>query len=359
MNSGRDIKYIFNTQNLKKGDILLMNTYHRSIQARMNSKYDHAALYMGDAFILEADGLGATMNHIHSYGFYESDDVVVMRLKYWNECFINLILLSARTNMGMEYGSIGTYYRELLNNRSNANKKIISTDNRTFCFRFVAQAYAKVGIDIVSNPDYCTTDDFVHSEYLCEVENILTPAEDYLIEKVKKRQYEREHDEALLPSLFEELRGIYEIDIQNMDQFLMAAIKYPEKDDEAIQAFEHLRYFDFNYQTQRRHPWLLGNNMDFYNHYATTDDRLFFLLNQTLHYDKTYLPIFNQNAIILNLYAEKFTSSKLIKYLSDGFNHILECAKDIRDKLHEFTQFVIERDKQSVDEFIGRFGSKL
>ena len=351
MDSGNDIKFIFNTDNLKQGDILLINSYTEpAIQKRLSCKYDHVAVYMGDAFILEADGLCATMNHIHSYGFRDKEDAIVMRLKDWNQTMIDKVLFCARMKMGMEYGTLSAYYKTLLND--NENKDTVNT-NKTYCTRFVAQAYNMAGVNIVKNPEYCIPDDFIHSKYLCEIEDVLTLAEDDEIDLVKKRQSQRKNDVA---SVFEKLRIVYDDDIQCFDQFLMAAIKHPEKDNDAIHVFEEFQYFDYENQISKSQPWLLGSNADFYDHYTTTEDRLFCLLNQKIHYDKTYLPIFHQNVLVLNIYANFFRSSKLMKYLSNGFKHILDRAKKIRCKLDDLTLFVLERDKQSAEKFIKQYG---
>ena len=70
-----DVRYIFDTSVLKKGDILLINTYNERMHLLMKSQYDHVALYAGDAFIMESDGGGVVLNHIFSYGFKEVDDL--------------------------------------------------------------------------------------------------------------------------------------------------------------------------------------------------------------------------------------------------------------------------------------------
>lgn len=64
-----EIKYIFNPYNLLPGDILLMNTYEEDMRARMKCKYEHAAIYIGDAFLMEANGAHVVMSHIYSYAF--------------------------------------------------------------------------------------------------------------------------------------------------------------------------------------------------------------------------------------------------------------------------------------------------
>lgn len=74
-----EIKFAFNSDKLEKGDILLMNIYDERLQEGMGTKYTHAAMYMGDAFILESDTQGVAMNHLFSYGFREKDDAIVLR----------------------------------------------------------------------------------------------------------------------------------------------------------------------------------------------------------------------------------------------------------------------------------------
>lgn len=44
-----EIKYIFNPSVLLPGDILLMNTYEERLRKMMKCKYEHAAIYLGDA----------------------------------------------------------------------------------------------------------------------------------------------------------------------------------------------------------------------------------------------------------------------------------------------------------------------
>lgn len=76
-----EIKYIFNPYNLLPGDILLMNTYEWDMRARMKCKYEHAAIYIGDAFLMEANGAHVVMSHIYSYAFREYEHACVLRLK--------------------------------------------------------------------------------------------------------------------------------------------------------------------------------------------------------------------------------------------------------------------------------------
>ena len=100
------VRYIFDTSVLKKGDILLINTYNERLQERMKSKFDHVALYAGDAFIIESDGGGVVLNHIFSYGFCDITDAIVLRLDKYSELICEGVLFYARCAMGMEFGAM-------------------------------------------------------------------------------------------------------------------------------------------------------------------------------------------------------------------------------------------------------------
>lgn len=98
-----EIKYAFNSDQLKRGDILLLNIYDERLEEGMGTKYTHAAMYMGDAFILESDSRGVVMNHLFSYGFREKDDAIVLRANNASAEQIENIIFFARTKMGTEF----------------------------------------------------------------------------------------------------------------------------------------------------------------------------------------------------------------------------------------------------------------
>ena len=76
-----EFKYIFNPYVLLPGDILLMNTYEEIFREKMKCQYEHAAIYVGDAYFMEANGAHVVMNHIYSYAFREQNHACVLRLK--------------------------------------------------------------------------------------------------------------------------------------------------------------------------------------------------------------------------------------------------------------------------------------
>ena len=47
-----EIKFVFNEPIMQPGDILLMNTYESQRRLMPGCQYDHAAIYLGDAFLM-------------------------------------------------------------------------------------------------------------------------------------------------------------------------------------------------------------------------------------------------------------------------------------------------------------------
>lgn len=309
------IKYIFNPSVLKKGDILLINTYNERMHARMNSSYDHVALYAGDAFIMESDGGGVALNHLFSYGFQDLNDAVVLRSISDSEWIREGVIFCAKRIMGMEFGSM-----EAGRVPEFSDKAVPAiSKNRMFCSRLVAQSYDKMGIQLVKNPDYCTPASFLESEALVRVEDALKPANEDDLGIVETHTKARENAEnvEMLVGLYQVMSKVYSEDIQAMDQLVGAALKHPEKDDEAVNAMYDTDFY------KRRHEgrdiFCLNNKAAFYAKYDTLDRRVWFLLNQQLHLDKTYIPSISANVMTFSVLVTRYPESKVIATLRDFF----------------------------------------
>ena len=227
-----EIKFVFNEPVMQPGDILLMNTYESQRRLMPGCQYDHVAIYLGDAFLMEADGTGVVMNHIYSYAFREEMHGCILRLKKSSPRIIDDSLFWIRSRMAMEFG---TQQARMVNALKNSDKK--DQSNRTFCSRLVAQAYHQGGIDIVANPDYCSPDDFLLADCLEKIEPSLQPFIEEMTMTVMNGQYERNNSEwnICLAEMFQEFSKFYGDDIQTMDQFLVSAVHHTDKDTAAIE----------------------------------------------------------------------------------------------------------------------------
>lgn len=308
------IKYIFNPSVLKKGDILLINTYNTRMQSYMKSQYDHVALYAGDAFIIESDGCGVVLNHLFSYGFHDLNGAIVLRSVCDSDWIREGVIFCAKSMMGMEFGSM-----EARRVPEFSNKEVAATSNRMFCTRLVAQSYNKMGIQLVKNPNYCTPESFLESEALVRVENALRPAteDDLRMVEIHIKARENAENVEMLVGLYQVMSEVYREDIQTMDQLVGAALKHPEKDDEAVNAMYDTDFFRRRYEG--RDIFCLNNKASFYAKYDTLDRRVWFLVNQQLHLDKTYIPSISANAMIFSVLATKYPESTMIAKLRDFF----------------------------------------
>ena len=124
-----EVRFIFNPAVLEKGDILLMNTYEERLREKLGCKYEHAAIYVGDAYIMEANGLHVVMSHIYSYAFREVDHACVLRLKKYSPRALEEVARNARKQMGRDY--VNTNQFRYVRALKNSDKK--DSSNNSFC----------------------------------------------------------------------------------------------------------------------------------------------------------------------------------------------------------------------------------
>ena len=348
-----EIKFVFNEPMMQPGDILLMNTYESQRRLMPGCQYDHAAVYLGDAFLMEADGTGVVMNHIYSYAFRENEHGCILRLKKSSPRIIENVLFWIRSRMAMEFG---TQQARMVNALKNTNQTEHS--NRTFCSRLVAQAYHQGGIDIVKNPDYCSPDDFLISDCLEKVEPSLQPFTEEMALTVLNGQNERNNSEwnTCLAEMFQDFSNFYGDDIQTMNQFLVSAVHHIDKDDAAIELLKKQKWMTApKKQTRAFWPWFYDDE-EFFNHFPATKDVLFFLDNQFLHYDKTYLPIFRENAMNVWIFAKLRKDSQVVQVIAQHMKDILDEAIAVRQRLEYLYVETFSRDKEGFIDFCDRYG---
>ncbi|WP_036877046.1 YiiX/YebB-like N1pC/P60 family cysteine hydrolase [Xylanibacter oryzae] len=337
---------------MQPGDILLMNTYESQRRLMPGCKYDHIAVYLGDAFLIEADGTGVMMNHVYSYAFKDDDHGCIMRLK--KSCSkkrIDELLYWLRQQMAMEFGSFQARKVPVLKNTDEQGEK-----NRTFCSRLVAQAYHQIGIDLVKNPDFCSPDDILGSDFLVKVEPSLQPFTADMSNTVMNNQKQRADSDTYLADLFQTMGQFYNEDIQKIDQLLIAAMNNIDKDADALDFILQQRWMTpAEKQTEMMWPWFNDDNALF-AHFVTTENVLFFLRNQILHYDLTYLPISRQNAINMWVIAKIKRESKVVKAISKQFKSVLDEAIRIRKRLEKLYILTFDRDHDGFFDFSEKYG---
>lgn len=313
-----NIKFIFDTSVLKKGDILLINTYNERMHMRMKSQHDHVALYAGDAFILESDGGGVVLNHIFSYGFKDINDAVVLRCKSDSELIREGVVFYARCTMGMEFGSLEA--RKVP--KYEATEKPAES-NRMFCSRLVALSYDKMGVQLVQNPNYCTPASFLDSDILVRVNNALVPATDSVrqVYEIHSKAREKSENVEMLVGMFLKMSEIYGADIQTMNQLIKESLQNPEKDNEAVASLYETDFY--KRRLEGRDLYCLNDSEAFNKKYDSIDRRMWFLLNQDSHLENTYIPSMSANVQTFSVLSTQYPNSKVVAFFRDFFKEQL------------------------------------
>lgn len=347
-----EIKYIFNPYVLLPGDILLMNTYEEIFREKMKCQYEHAAIYVGDAYFMEANGAHVVMNHIYSYAFREQNHACVLRLKKYSGKNLSNIARNARKQMGREYANT----RELIYARLRKDSDIKDCSNRSFCSRLVAQSYAGEGINVLPNADYCEPDDFLKSDILTIVEDgVVSASKDLLNVVINNQKFREEEIESLNAEMFKELSGLYEEDIQDLTQFLKVSINKPHLDEQAIDVVKSSDMFKHMIMINKEMPWFMEDK-SFLSHFEDVDEGMHFLYSQMNHYDHTILPDYKELHLQLIVIAYYQPHSKLIEFLKDYIADMVDEAITCRKRLAELFELMILTHKEALKAFFDKYG---
>lgn len=351
-----DIRFVFNPAYLQPGDILLMETYDEEQRKRMpEDKYLHAAIYIGDAYLIEADGLGVVMNHLLSYAFKKADHACALRLKKRNRQTINKVIYWARKQMGKDFGSKQAI---LVPIKKNTEEK--DNSNRTFCSRLVAQAYNSAGIKIVNNPNFCSPDDILKSNALEIIPHSVQPFTDEMEKAITTHQYEREHLvwNDSLQLLFAAMNAFYGngCDIQTINQLIHVVLENTDKEEEAISIMKQQKWMTSPHElTQIAWPWFYEDDK-FIQHFPIIEDALFFICNQFLHYDNTFLPIFRKNVVNIIIIAHFNKNCKIIQLIKEQLSAVLDEANKVRKRLEELYIKLSINHKKEFFQFTKKYG---
>lgn len=162
-----DNKYIIDTTELKKGDIIFSTTSNylsKGIRKVTNSNFSHVMLYVDNNSIIHADGDGVHAYNTQRKLFDNKNHCVVYRLKESiSDEKLEIILNYIRSLIGRPYATFEAMF-SIFYKGDLKSKKL-------FCSRLISQAFNQVNINLVDNPDYCSPENIKQSNYL-EIVNI-------------------------------------------------------------------------------------------------------------------------------------------------------------------------------------------
>lgn len=245
-------KYILKYRDLQRGDIIIDredSDESRKIRRFTHSDYSHARLYV-NASVMEANGLGVQSVNPQRILYDSPDDVVVLRCKEITEEQKIKACLFARSEFAKEYGLSGS-------------------ENSQFCFRLVAEAYHYAGIEITNSPTRCNANDFLNSENLVVVPDMVREAseEDLAIaqgEGVLKDKGHYNKQTEVAADMFSRIRAFVQDNggdaafIQDDDRLFTFLVENPKYDKGIAEILRGHEYFQLWKEHERTHPWELN-----------------------------------------------------------------------------------------------------
>ncbi|QRY55973.1 YiiX/YebB-like N1pC/P60 family cysteine hydrolase [Sphingobacterium siyangense] len=246
-------KYIFDLTKIHAGDILLLNVDQRIsaiMKDRTGSVYHHAMLYAGGSSHIHSNkGPGVQAENTQRMLFDSPEAAIALRLKDPEDLYlITRVVDNARTKVGTEYSG------EEAKRTVQGHTETDFDPNRQFCTRFVAQAYAEGGIQIVEDPNYCTPFDLTDSEVLFVINDVLTEANDEQIAYASEKDTVLNKQIEINNNIFSSARQITGADIQTFNQLTEYLLSDPEHDMEITAVIENSGYLDLWKTDMQKNP---------------------------------------------------------------------------------------------------------
>lgn len=184
-------KWMFDRDVLQKGDILFSRSPYTgtSIAKVTKGRFGHVMLYLGDT-IIHADTKGVWSKNPQRILMNEQSRLAAFRLKKpLSADHLHRVETFARLRIGSIY-SIPQAINSLKKRPDEiAERYELHTQ---FCSRLVGQCFAEVGVNLVSDFDFCTPNQIADSELLTELEGCVAEANEDAIQFNKTRDFNSE-----------------------------------------------------------------------------------------------------------------------------------------------------------------------
>ncbi|WP_374694188.1 YiiX/YebB-like N1pC/P60 family cysteine hydrolase [Janthinobacterium sp. J1-1] len=205
-------------------------------------------IYVARGSVMDSTNNGVNLKNIQKI-FYEDDcSIYVLRL-------VNPIEESLTDNViDFVRASTGTPYSMREAVLSAGEIKDFNGNEKMFCSRLVARAYASVGINLHHNPNFCTPDDLKNSSLLHRVENFSIQVTEQEIENILSAGDDTKGMTAVTNNLLEAARRIYP-KILNLQNIIEASVNFPKMDFELAAAYKNSGYLDYWRTQEEKYPW--------------------------------------------------------------------------------------------------------
>ncbi|MCK9984177.1 MAG: hypothetical protein AzoDbin1_00649 [Azoarcus sp.] len=234
---------------IQPGDVVLTTTpepMSQTIRKFTGADISHAMICVGTSSVIDSTGDGVHARNLERI-ILEPDCAghVLRPVKPLSTEQLRSVVSFARAAVGTRYTMTG------------AAKSVLAgfvAGRRQFCSRLVAQAYRDVGVNLVSDADFCHPGELLKSAALVEVPNVLrhlSPEEEaQWREDIDNVQAMRDSINALLQEarkLSPEIESLNDIDAYLLER--------PEGDAQLVQALRSSRYLELWRDEFERNSW--------------------------------------------------------------------------------------------------------
>lgn len=222
---------------LQIGDIILTTTttkLSKTIRRFTKSDISHAMMYVESHSVIDSTGDGVHARNTQRLFLDDQCAVHVLRpIPGLTEAQSRSIVTYVRGRIGTEYSKTEAARSVLGGSKTSSRKQ--------FCSRLVAQAYASAGINLVSDPNYCSPEDLKQSARLVTVPDATVEITDRSVEELNNildtSQLMHEVTSALLKGARAKNPDIQ--DVNDIDHHLMAT---PSDDDYFTELYKQSGY---------------------------------------------------------------------------------------------------------------------
>lgn len=366
-----ELKYYFlNTGKLRPGDVILergTGVHSDMIVKKTKGNFSHAMIYVGGT-IIEATVQGGVYSRVPNRVYvHDLDHLLVLRPK--------------RNLTPQETKELCIYARNLSGSAYSIREAIIAGKNHKpeytltrsqFCSRLVAQTYAKIGVNISQNIDFCSPADIEKSSFFIKLDEMIHQGEQEEIifvnnggthadhakravkwvRKAKKILFKNEIHTITCPQTSAQIKistinDIYNAVLQNKDK--------KEVDKEIASAMVELGYDLAPFDDQKHNPYRYSY-LDFCEVYSSMrpHEALYYINNEfkrdareLMHRVDNFFQSYNllDQHKYMNVFRVDFEINlNMIKKLKARLDILIKYTKDKRIKIplntEEFERYV-------------------
>jgi len=235
---------------LQPGDVILTTTtavISKTIKIATRSDISHAMVYAEDRSVIDATSEGVHSRNTQRLFIEDECSVHVLRLRDGiSDTQLAAVLTFIRGHIGTQY-STAEAMLTVVGGAYEWTKK-------QFCSRLVAQAFSSAGIQLVSNPNFCSPADLKSSPLLESVPSptVAVTAEEVAFweDRVDVPQLMRDATNAVLSGAREK-----DPNIQTFDDLHSHLVSHPEHDDDFCRLLEASGYLSIWKIEQEKNPW--------------------------------------------------------------------------------------------------------